>query len=1686
MRNTYTPSTYVLNSQSLVRIALLLCVFLSVKSFSQIKIVEVKGKNIPQADLENLFHRKSNFGTDDERRKLVYKIFESWSPQSNDSIAGLNAYDLLTTSYARNILYGEIPHFMAHMKHDHLQHKYNLPEQNEFGRFPHPNEVMAACTNMDFEAGSSAGWTGTNGINSNSQTQAGCCPTAGANTSAMTGAGTDACGGFPVVCPGGGTYSLMLGDGQTRTGRCDRLTQTFQVSPSNCVLTVNYAVVLEDGGHLVNEQPYFNIEVRNQAGALLPCGDFYVAVGSSNATGFVSSGACFGTIYANWRSASFDLSALNGQNVTVTYTVSDCIYTGHFGYCYIDGFCGPCAIQSSNPCSGGAQNICAPPGYASYSWNGPGGFTGNTQCVNVSAQGNYTVTGTQAGGCPIPVLTYSLAPSPQPTASFTAANGICNTIVTFSDASTIGAGGTISTWSWDFGEPASGAANTSSAQNPSHTYLTIGNFVVTLTVTSVSGCTSTFTTTVNSSGGPQANFTYATTGGVPACPGVTIDFTNTSTTPAGTNLTGGGWDFGDPASGASNTSAAQNPSHTYALAGSYVVTYTVSNDAGCSGSITQTVVINANPVPVFSTSPVCLNTCTQFNNTTPAAPAIGTWAWDFTNDGTNDDATQAPCFTFPAAGTYTTLLTATTTAGCVGTYTATSMVNPNPTASFTVSTECEGVATQFDGSPSTVPAPDNIAFYNWTFGDGNNASGQTTTHTYANCGTYTANLVVVSNNSCTNNTNVTVTVKCRPTVTVPTNSVVCPGDAIAATAFTSNPAGAAYDWTNSETAINLGALGTGDIPGFNTTNTGSTQLDAAITVTPTLAGCVGTPGTYTISVKPTPIMDPVSDATYCPNDAVAPAVFTTNPPGSSYNWTNSDPTIGLAANGAGPYAGFAAVNGGTTTLVSTITVTPTLASCVGPPLSYSITVNPTPVAAVPASALYCSFDIVPATGFTSVPANATFSWTNSDATIGLAASGTGQIAAFSTANIDPFQHDATIAVTPTLAGCVGLPVTYTISVKPTPFISAIPDVLECPGVNVPAVNITTTPAGANISWVHSNANVGLATTSGTTTVPAFTTTNAVSNDEISIVTISTDMNGCVGADSTYIITVRPTPVLLPITSYSYCPNVTTVPPAGFSTVPSGATINWTNTNTSIGLASLGVDDYSTFVPTNITSTNQVATITATPTLNTCVGLPETYSITVYPKPIAVVPANSEACPADPITGFVFNSIPADVNTHYSWTHTNGTTGLSQGVGTAANTSSTNNFTASNLNATLITTNFTLITELNGCFSDPKNFSFTVNPLPSPSFGWSHTCEGDATNFSSLSTVGSGSIVTWQWDFDNNGSYELSGGNAAPSQAIAGAGVHTIHLNVITDKSCFKDVTQTMYVNPNPVPSVGVDDPDGCPDHSVKMGASVAPGSVDHANSIVSWAWDVNTDGTIDSLNLFPGGSQIDSLYYTYTNTSPVASQYYQVTLTVTSDSGCVGTHVTSPSFITVFAHPVADFAYGPEEPELTVQTPLVSFYDQSQGATHWEWSFSDPYTSIGANSSNLQDPQHYYENYNDSTYMVQLYIDNGQCSDSITKPVVIRPEWTFYIPSAFSPNGDGVNDGFKGTGVNIDKDSYSLMIFDRWGAQIWTSRDLEQEWDGKVSGKTKQVQEDVFVWKVKFKDGKNTRHEFEGTVTVIR
>jgi gliding motility-associated-like protein len=100
--------------------------------------------------------------------------------------------------------------------------------------------------------------------------------------------------------------------------------------------------------------------------------------------------------------------------------------------------------------------------------------------------------------------------------------------------------------------------------------------------------------------------------------------------------------------------------------------------------------------------------------------------------------------------------------------------------------------------------------------------------------------------------------------------------------------------------------------------------------------------------------------------------------------------------------------------------------------------------------------------------------------------------------------------------------------------------------------------------------------------------------------------------------------------------------------------------------------------------------------------------------------------------------------------------------------------------------------------------------------------------------------------------------------------------------------------------------------------------------------------------------------------------------------------------------------------------------------------------------------------------------------------MVIEPGFSIYIPDAFSPNGDGVNDVFTAKGTFVY--NYHMWVFDRWGMQLYYCEDINKGWPGTVqsSGSNEICQEDTYVYLIICYDRQNNKHQFLGKVTLIK
>ena len=361
--------------------------------------------------------------------------------------------------------------------------------------------------------------------------------------------------------------------------------------------------------------------------------------------------------------------------------------------------------------------------------------------------------------------------------------------------------------------------------------------------------------------------------------------------------------------------------------------------------------------------------------------------------------------------------------------------------------------------------------------------------------------------------NFTITVKPKPTVTI--SQLIqdnCHGAATIPVNFTSNIPGTSFTWSNTANiSIQIGSTldnvisSNGDLPsfiGYNPSPSLITQT-ALYNVIPTVNGCDGDIGEFTITVNPTSTVDPIPDQIFCAGDSTTPITFSGSNPNSTYSWFHNNEAIGLSAsNGTGSIPSFLAQNTSSFPLISFFTVTPSLNGCLGTAINFTITVNPIPTIFASPDQTVCHYDITIPVNFSGAINNTVYNWALDNTSIGIVSSGIGNIPAFQAQNPSSSSQIANFIVTPFLDGCTGISDTFSITVNPLPLINAGNDTILCAGQSyTPIANGTAT----NYYWVNY--------TNGVSFVPPSTI----------MLTLNGDLNGCIASDNV-LLTVVSNPI----------------------------------------------------------------------------------------------------------------------------------------------------------------------------------------------------------------------------------------------------------------------------------------------------------------------------------------------------------------------------------------------------------------------------------------------------------------------------------------------------------------------------------------------------------------------------------
>ncbi|HEY6162539.1 MAG TPA: PKD domain-containing protein [Bacteroidia bacterium] len=371
----------------------------------------------------------------------------------------------------------------------------------------------------------------------------------------------------------------------------------------------------------------------------------------------------------------------------------------------------------------------------------------------------------------------------------------------------------------------------------------------------------------------------------------------------------------------------------------------------------------------------------------------------------------------------------------------------------------------------------------------------------------------------------------------------------------------------------------------------------------------------------------------------------------------------------------------------------------------------------------------------------------------------------------------------------------------------------------------------------------------------------------------------------------------------------------------------------------------------------------------------------------------------------------------------------------------------NPNAT--TTYTCYVTDNMGCTTVPQAVTVSVYSITPTNIvitpPQSTICAGASITMNTV-IIGLTGPVTYSW------SHNL--GNSPGPVTVTPSATTTYSLYVTN--ICGMTVVKTATVTVDPLPVIALTPQGGTGCDRVPL--QFVDGNAAN-NSGSSYSWNFG-DGNYSS--------QVSPVHdYTVSGT-------YTVTLVVTSPAGCSTTAATLASAV-VNASPDAEFNADP--PTATTTVPVIHFFNTSVNASQYSWTFGD------GNNSTQVSPTHTYAQ--KGTYTVTLYtVNQAGCMDTIAHTVEIDPEFAFYIPNAFTPDGDGKNDVFNGKGEEITE--FSMQIFDRWGELIYRTEDLDKGWDGTANGGSEIVQEGVYVYKIELRDFKNRQHFYDGSVTLIK
>lgn len=329
------------------------------------------------------------------------------------------------------------------------------------------------------------------------------------------------------------------------------------------------------------------------------------------------------------------------------------------------------------------------------------------------------------------------------------------------------------------------------------------------------------------------------------------------------------------------------------------------------------------------------------------------------------------------------------------------------------------------------------------------------------------------------------------------------------------------------------------------------------------------------------------------------------------------------------------------------------------------------------------------------------------------------------------------------------------------------------------------------------------------------------------------------------------------------------------------------------------------------------------------------------------------------------------------------------------------------------------------------------------------CE-DAASFELFPLLGAGTDAGGVW---TGPGAQPSTGAVQPGSDQSGTYTYT----VTAPAPCpLVQASVQVAINDVPEPAITLSMADGC--------APVEVTFADTSGATGTFVWDFGTGDTSHA-------AEPDPVLYE-------AAGVYTVSLTVTSSAGCAGTSVLADG-LEIFIRPDAGFLAGP--PNLNTGAPEAYFHNQSTGAVLYEWTFDE----LG--SSEEVSPHFTFPSALAGLYTVCLTAyASDNCFDTTCAELTVPAGAGLFVPNAFSPDGDGINEVFMPFVAGMKEQGYRFIIFDRWGQEMFSTGRMGEGWAGDF-GNGDPAPIGVYVWKLMGHERYGTgRVDRTGHVTLVR